>query len=286
MKRIAVALVAIGILAAIVVAVSSRSGSSGPAGDTTGVAATAGPVPARYRYEVVNSFPHDREAFTQGLLYKDGFLYESTGCGRGGWDGTRCTGGPSSLRKVDLETGTVVQRIDIDPQYFAEGLADWRDTLVQLTWQSNVGFVYDRGTFRSRRNFRYPGEGWGLTHDGTRLIMSDGSATLRLLNPETLDEIGRMPVTERGLSVANLNELEMVRGEVFANVWQTDEVVVIAPATGHVTARLDFRGLQAQLDRSRPVDVLNGIAYDAAGDRLFVTGKLWPRLFEVRVLRD
>jgi glutaminyl-peptide cyclotransferase len=285
MKRIAVIIVTIGILAAIAVAVSPRS-EPAPARAGDRVSTGGGVTPARYRYEVVNTFPHDREAFTQGLLYRDGFLYESTGCGRGGWDGTRCVGGPSSLRKVRLETGEVLQRVDVDAEYFAEGLADWRDSLVQLTWQSNVGFVYDLATFRSRRNFRYPGEGWGLTHDGRQLIMSDGTSTLRFLDPETLEESERLQVQERGLSVANLNELEMVRDEIFANVWQTNEIVVISPGTGHVTARIDFSGLQTRLDGSSPIDVLNGIAYDAVNDRLFVTGKLWPLLFEVRVVRE
>lgn len=236
--------------------------------------ATPGPAPARYTFTVVNEYPHDPEAFTQGLIYRDGYLFESTGLN-----------GRSSLRKVRLDTGEVVQRIDVDARYFAEGLADWNNRLIQLTWQSNIGFVYALDTFALQRTFPYAGEGWGLTRDDRRLIMSDGSSTLRFLDPETFEETGRLAVTERGLAVNNLNELEMVQGEIYANIWQTDEVVVIAPGTGHVTARIDFSPLRARLDPARPIDVFNGIAWDASGGRLFVTGKLWPRLFEVRIDR-
>jgi glutaminyl-peptide cyclotransferase len=232
------------------------------------------PAPARYGFTVVNTYPHDPEAFTQGLFYRDGHLFESTGLN-----------GRSSLRKVRLETGEVVQRRDVAREYFAEGLVDWGSRLIQLTWQSNLGFVYAFDTFEPLRTFSYQGEGWGLTRDDRRLIMSDGSSTLRFLDPETLAETGRLQVTERGFPVNNLNELEMIRGEIFANIWQTDEVVVVAPDTGHVTARIDFSPLRARLADSRSIDVFNGIAWDTAADRMFVTGKLWPRLFEVRVQR-
>lgn len=236
--------------------------------------AVATPPPARYRFSIVNTYPHDPEAFTQGLIYRDGFLYESTGLR-----------GASSLRKVRLETGEVVQRIDLDSRYFGEGLTDWGDRLVQLTWQSNLGFVYDLASFDRLRTFSYPGEGWGITHDGRRLIMSDGTSVLRFLDPETFAEVGRLAVRERGLSVPNLNELEMVDGELFANVWQTDEIVIIDPQSGIVTARIDFSPLRRELGTDR-VDVFNGIAWDREGRRLFVTGKYWPRLFEVEVHRD
>lgn len=236
--------------------------------------AVATPPPARYRFSIVNTYPHDPEAFTQGLIYRDGFLYESTGLR-----------GASSLRKVRLETGEVVQRIDLDSRYFGEGLTDWGDRLVQLTWQSNLGFVYDLASFGQLRTFSYPGEGWGITHDGRRLIMSDGTSVLRFLDPETFAEVGRLAVRERGLSVPNLNELEMVDGELFANVWQTDEIVIIDPQSGIVTARIDFSPLRREFGTDR-VDVFNGIAWDREGRRLFVTGKYWPRLFEVEVHRD
>lgn len=235
----------------------------------------ASAAPTRYSYTVVNTYPHDPKAFTQGLLFRDGVLFESTGLH-----------GQSSVRRVRLETGEVLQRTAVDEQYFAEGLVDWKNTLVQLTWQSNIGFVYDLETFKLARRFSYPGEGWGLAKDETRLIMSDGTSTLRFLHPDTLEETGRLNVTERGFPVNALNELEMVKGELYSNVWQTDEVVIISPETGYVTGRIDFSGLRSRLDRSQPVDVFNGIAYDSEGDRLFVTGKLWPVLFEVRVLPE
>lgn len=231
-------------------------------------------APARYRFSIVATHPHDPEAFTQGLLYRDGFLFESTG-----------QRGASSLRKIRIDTGEVVQRIELESRYFAEGLADWQDRLIQLTWQSNVGFVYDLDSFARIDTFSYTGEGWGLTSDGERLIMSDGTADLRFLDPSTLTETGRVTVRERGLSVGNINELEMVDGELFANVWQTDEIIVIDPASGTVTGRIDFSPLRRELGGAR-VDVFNGIAWDAAGRRLFVTGKYWPSLFEVRVHRE
>ena len=225
-----------------------------------------------WRHEVLQSFPHDPRAFTQGLLFRDGFLYESTG-----------RNGESSLRKVELETGKVVQRLGVGRQYFAEGLAAWGNQLLQLTWDTNIGFVYDRATFKQVRTFTYRGEGWGLADDGSRLVMSDGTPTLRFLNPETLTELGRIRVLDGPMAVDDLNELEVVKGEIFANVWLTDRIAVIAPATGKVIAWLDLKGLMpAQADGNA---VLNGIAYDAARDRLFVTGKLWPRMFEIRVVR-
>ena len=232
-----------------------------------------GPAPL-WGYDVVNVYPHDPEAFTQGLIFRDGFLFESTGLN-----------GQSSLRKVRLETGEVVQRVAIEPQYFAEGLTDFGNSLVQLTWQSNVGFVYDLSTFARQRTFEYPGEGWGLTRDGSRLIMSDGTSTLRFVDPRTLGETGRITVTDGDQPVESLNELEMVKGELFANVWQTDHIVIVSPQTGRVTGRVDLAGLFPAAKREPPVDVLNGIAYDAERDRLFVTGKMWPRLFEIRLQR-
>ena len=233
------------------------------------------PAPVRYSYSVVNTYPHDPEAYTQGLIFRDGMLFESTGLN-----------GQSTLRKVRLESGEVVQRIDVDDQFFAEGLVDWNGSLIQLTWQSGIGFVYDLTTFGLRRQFNYAGEGWGLTRDDTRLIMSDGSPTLRFLDPETLAETGRLSVTERGLPVEDINELEMVRGELLANIYQSNDMVVISPATGNVTGRIDFGGLRSRLNATSRIDVFNGIAYDPVGDRLFVTGKWWPSLFEVKLIRN
>ena len=242
---------------------------SGAASQPT--AQRAGGAPT-WRHEVVRSFPHDPDAFTQGLLVRDGYFYESTG-----------RKGLSSLRKVEIETGKVVQRLGVGNQYFAEGLAAWGSQLLQLTWETNIGFVYDRATFKPLRTFTYKGEGWGLADDGTRLVMSDGTPELRFLNPQTFAETHRVRVLDGGVAVDDLNELEVVKGEIFANVWLTDRIAVIAPATGRVIAWLNLKGLmpgQANSDA-----VLNGIAYDAARDRLFVTGKLWPRMFEIRIIR-
>jgi len=223
-------------------------------------------------YQIVRVYPHDPDAFTQGLEYEDGVLYEGTGLN-----------GRSSVRKVKLETGEVLQKRDVAPEHFGEGITVWKSEIVELTWQSRVAFVYDKQTFAPKRRFAYTGEGWGLTHDGSHLIMSDGSDVLRLLDPGTFAERGRLRVTAAGLPVRSLNELEYVKGEIFANIWQTDYVARIAPGTGRVSAYVDLRGLLTPAERSR-TDVLNGIAYDARGDRLFVTGKLWPKLFEIKLV--
>jgi glutamine cyclotransferase len=226
-----------------------------------------------HAFKVVRSYPHDRQAFTQGLEFVDGALYESTGLN-----------GRSGIRKVNLETGVVLQVQPLDAAYFGEGITVWKNRIVQLTWQSGLGFVYDRQTFQQQRTFRYTGEGWGLTHDGTRLLMSDGTAALRFIDPETLRQVGSLTVKDGGRSVDKLNELEFVKGEIYANVWQSERVAVISPSTGRVTAWIDLQGLLDPRERAG-VDVLNGIAYDAKGDRLFVTGKLWPRIFEIQVVR-
>jgi glutaminyl-peptide cyclotransferase len=223
-------------------------------------------------YRVVNTYPHDRAAFTQGLIFKDGALYESTG-----------QYGESEVRKVELTTGRVLARTRVDKQYFAEGLTDWKGALVQLTWKSGVGFVYDANTLAFRQTFRYSGEGWGLTHDGTRLIVSDGQAKggLRFLDPVSFVETGRVIVHNRSAAVEHLNELEFVKGEVWANVWHTDRIARIDPKTGNVTGWIDLKGLLKRGEVTNGEAVLNGIAYDAATGRIFVTGKLWPKLFEI-----
>ena len=222
-------------------------------------------------YQVVRVYPHDREAFTQGLVFADGVLYEGTGLN-----------GQSGIRKVKLENGAVLQVQRLEERYFGEGIAVVGTTVVQLTWQAGIGFVYDRGTFQRTRTFNYKGEGWGLAYDGTRLIMSDGTPALRFLDPKTFKETGRLIVKDGGRPVEDLNELEVVKGEIFANVWQSDRIARIDPATGVVRGWIDLRGILDAKD-AVGVDVLNGIAYDAAGDRLFVTGKLWPKLFEIKV---
>jgi glutaminyl-peptide cyclotransferase len=226
-----------------------------------------------YGFEVVNVYPHDRNAFTQGLLYRDGVLYESTGLN-----------GQSSLRKVELETGKVLQQISVDRRYFAEGLTDWSSHLVQLTWNTNIGFVYDLATFKQLQTFSYQSQGWGLAHDDRRLVMSDGSATLRYLDPEKLTVTGQVQVTDGGVPVRDLNELEFIDGQVYANVWLTDRIAMIAPDSGRVTGWINLAGLLARGVVSDDA-VLNGIAYDALRKRLFVTGKLWPSLFEIRIRR-
>ena len=235
-------------------------------------AAPSTPAPV-HGFKVVRSYPHDRQAFTQGLEFVDGVLYESTGLN-----------GRSGIRKVNLATGEVLQVQPLDPAYFGEGITVWKNRVVQLTWQSGLGFVYDRQTLQQQRTFRYTGEGWGFTHDGTRLIMSDGTAALRFIDPEMLRQVGSLTVKDAGRQVDRLNELEYVKGEIYANVWQSERVAVISPSTGRVTAWIDLQGLLDPRERAG-VDVLNGIAYDAKGDRLFVTGKLWPRIFEIQVVR-
>jgi glutaminyl-peptide cyclotransferase len=224
-------------------------------------------------YEIVNVYPHDPKAFTQGLVYREGFLYESTG-----------QFGQSTLRKVKLETGEVLERHRLDDRYFAEGLAVWRDHLVQLTWQNGLGFVYDRATFKSVRTFKYTGEGWGLTGDGRALILSDGSPTLKWFDPATFQGTGRITVRDAGTPVQQLNELEFVKGEILANVWHANRIARVDPATGEVKGWIDLTGLLRAGEVADSEAVLNGIAYDEAGDRLFVTGKLWPKLFEIRLV--
>jgi glutaminyl-peptide cyclotransferase len=222
---------------------------------------------------VVRSYPHDPTAYTQGLLYRDGFLFESTGLH-----------GRSTLRKVTLETGAVVQQHRLDAAYFAEGLAEWNGQLVQLTWKSKIAFAYDLASFAPRRTFGYASEGWGLTRDREGFILSDGTDQLRFLHPDTFREVRRVTVADGGVPVRELNELEYIRGEVYANVWHTDRIARIEPQSGRVTGWIDLRGLMSTAYRLDPEAVLNGIAYDAAGSRLFVTGKLWPRLFEIQVV--
>jgi glutamine cyclotransferase len=226
-----------------------------------------------YGYEVVHTYRHDPLAFTQGLVYANGVLYESTGLEE-----------ESSIRKVKLETGEVLQKRAV-PTVFGEGIVLWKDRLLELTWKHQRGFIYDVATFEPKGQFEYPGEGWALTHDGKRIIMSDGTAHLRFWDPDTLKETGRITVTDDGRPVARLNELEYVKGEIWANIWETDRIARIDPATGKVTGWIDLTGILPRQDRNDLTDVLNGIAYDAAGDRIFVTGKRWPKLFEIRLVR-
>jgi glutaminyl-peptide cyclotransferase len=239
------------------------------------IAATALFASAADTYRIVHTYPHDQQAFTQGLIYVDGHLYESTGIkGRG------------SLREEDLETGRILQFHEVPDQYFAEGLTDWKNTLVQLTWQSHLALVYDRATFRLLRTFSYAGEGWGLTHDAKSLILSDGTATLRFFDPETFHEVRRITVRDNGRRVTQLNELEFIHGEIYANIWHADRIARISPATGRVLDWIDLKGLMPRNQLSDDEAVLNGIAFDAEHGRLFVTGKLWPKIFEITLVPE
>lgn len=237
------------------------------------VAAALAPPRVSDSYQVVHTYPHDSKAFTQGLIYVDGHLYESTGLN-----------GKSSLRMVDLASGQVLQNFNLPSEYFGEGLTDWGSNLIQLTWISHEAFVYDRFTFRQLKTFKYEGEGWGLTHDAKQLIMSDGTAFLRFLDPSSFRVLRRIRVIdEEGKPVENLNELEYVRGEIYANVWLTDEIVRISPVSGKVLGHIDLTGIIDKAELPGTGAVLNGIAYDAVGGRLFITGKLWPKMFEIKV---
>jgi len=231
-----------------------------------------GAVPV-YGYEVVHTYPHDPSAFTEGLFYLNGYLYESTGLEA-----------HSTIRKVRLETGAIIQKVDIPPEYFGEGIVAWGGHLISLTWKAQLGFVFDLATFKLQREFSYTGEGWALTQDGQQLIMSDGTPQLRFINPKTLKETNLLTVTLNGKAIPNLNELEWVKGEIYANVWHTNYILRIDPKSGEVIGLINLTGLLSATDKvSGPDGVLNGIAYDAKGDRLFVTGKNWPKLFEIRL---
>lgn len=229
-----------------------------------------------YSYNVLNSYPHDYDAFTQGLIWHEGQLYEGTGLR-----------GRSSLRKVNLEDGDVSQQIALPDELFGEGITIFANKIYQLTWQANVGFVYDLESFEELTSFTYPTEGWGITHDGQQLIMSDGSTRLYFWDPETLEEIRNVEVTLRGEPVNRLNELEYIDGMVYANIWQTNFIAIIDPESGIIRGMINLEGLlQIPAGHTSPVDVLNGIAYDDENDRLFVTGKLWPQLYEIKLIED
>ncbi|MCS7191221.1 MAG: glutaminyl-peptide cyclotransferase [Fimbriimonadales bacterium] len=229
------------------------------------------PEPPVYRYRIVNTFPHDKNAFTQGLEFHNGYLYESTGLQ-----------GQSSLRKVELRTGRVLQIHRLPYEYFAEGITIFGDRIYQLTWQNGVCFVYTLNNFRQVTQFRYYGEGWGLTNDGKHLIMSDGSETITFRDPETFVEVRKIMVRALGKPVKNLNELEYIEGEIWANIWHSDMIARIDPQTGVVKAWVDMEGLPVP---NRGIeDVLNGIAYDRQNKRIFVTGKNWSKLFEIELV--
>jgi glutamine cyclotransferase len=224
-------------------------------------------------YKVIHTYPHDPNAFTQGLVYIDGYMYESDGLY-----------GHSTVRMVDIQTGRTLQQAPVASEYFGEGLTNWGSKLIQLTWKAHKAFVYDRFSFRQVGTMKCPWEGWGLAQDGHSLILSDGSANLYFLDPDTMRERRSITVKDHGRPVTQLNELEWIKGEIWANIWHSDRIARISPATGQVLAWVDLSGLLPDDERSDPEAVLNGIAYDAKHDRLYVTGKLWPKLFEIKVV--
>lgn len=237
------------------------------------LASCPGAVPAEFGYRVVAEFPHDRGAYTQGLEIVDGVMFEGTGIK-----------GESTLRRVDRLTGAVLQSTPLDEMYFGEGITIFGDRIFQLTWRNETCFARNPATFAIEQTFAYPTEGWGLTHDDERLIMSDGTSTLYFRDPATFAEIGRVRVVEGVIPVTHLNELEYIDGEVYANVWQTDDIVRIDPATGNVTGRIRLAGILPPEDRDGSENVLNGIAYDRDAGKLYVTGKRWPKLFEIELV--
>jgi glutamine cyclotransferase len=261
------------LLVSVALLLASGCGRSQPPGDVPALPpAGAANETIHYSYEVVQAWPHDPTAFTEGLLFRNGDLLESTGLN-----------GQSTLRDVDLNTGRVLKEISVPAKYFGEGLTAIDSRAYQLTWTSGIGFIYDADTFQPEGQFTYTGEGWGLTTDGHSLVLSDGTSRIRFLDPGTFKVVRTIDVTEAGQPVGNLNELEWIKGEIFSNVWQTDEILRIDPATGKVRGVIDLSGLLPPGDRQPDTDVLNGIAYDDARDRLFVTGKRWPKVFEIRL---
>ncbi len=229
------------------------------------------PEPLQYTYQIVNVYDHDENAFTQGLVFEDGVLYEGTGLY-----------GQSSLRRVELETGKVTQLYSLSDGFFGEGITIFEDKIIQITYKNNTSFVYDKSTFELLQTFEYSTDGWGITHDGSRLIMSDGTATLYFLDPETFQKIGQVEVYDEE-PIARLNELEYIHGEVYANIWKEEKIAIINPETGHVTGWIDLEGIN-EAEKQNSNNVLNGIAYDTNDDRLFVTGKMWSKLFEISLV--
>jgi glutamine cyclotransferase len=260
------------VMAALAACARHAQGDAGDVPPSPAIASGENPAPVQYTYKVIHAWPHDPQAFTQGLVFRDGDLLESTGLN-----------GESTLRDVDLQTGHVLKKVSLPSEYFAEGLAFIGSKAYQLTWQNNKGFIYDVDTFRPEGEFTYEGEGWGLATDGHLLVMSDGTSRIRFFDPDGYRLVRAINVTASGKPVERLNELEWIKGEIFANVWQTDEIVRIDPSNGDVRGIIDFSGL-LPWNESKPDNVLNGIAYDSTTGRLFVTGKRWPEIFEVRLI--
>lgn len=257
------------------ISVFSRTGIglfvSGLLFSVSGAAAAQDGVPVN-RAQIAAVFPHDPAAFTEGLFYQDGYLFESTG-----------RVGHSEIRKVALETGKVIAQTSLPDGYFGEGIAAWRNRLVTLTWRSERGFLWSFPGLKMLGNFRYKGEGWGLTHDDSSLIMSDGSPCLKRLDPVTLRVSSRICVKAAGVPVSRLNELEYIHGEIWANIWMTPEIARIDPVTGEVKSWIDLTDLAEKVNSFDPDAVANGIAYDRKRDRIFVTGKYWPHLYQIKI---
>ncbi|MGA9767505.1 MAG: glutaminyl-peptide cyclotransferase [Blastocatellia bacterium] len=265
---------AVAAIAAILYLALNRSNATKmPIKSNTNQSSNAGPA-RQDNFDIVADYPHDPNAFLQGLLWHDGALYESTGSHNTG---------VSTVRHLEFPSGKVLKSVKLSPEYFGEGLALVDDRLIQITWQSKRGFVYDRETLDLKREFSYETEGWGLTYDGKNLIMSDGSNILTFLDAQTFEPVRKLPVTMNGRAMYEINELEFIEGEIWANVWHTDMILRIDPASGRVNSFLNLKGILPPQTRTDPEAVLNGIAYDAEGKRIFVSGKLWPRLFEIKV---
>ncbi|HEY0379231.1 MAG TPA: glutaminyl-peptide cyclotransferase [Pyrinomonadaceae bacterium] len=260
--------------AVLFVGLLACSGSSTATQTARGSEEPAADSPPVYTYQVVNTWPHDEAAYTQGLVFHDGELFESTGLR-----------GQSSLRRVELKTGKVKKKVEVAREYFAEGMTIFRDRIFQLTWQSKKGFVYDLKKFKQEGEFAYEGEGWGLTHDGHSLILSDGTNRIRFLDPASFQVQRTISVFDQGQPLTELNELEYINGEIYANIWKSDRIVRIDPTTGKINAWVDMTGLHHQGNDATNENCLNGIAYDAEHDRLYVTGKRWPSLFEIKLMK-
>lgn len=230
-------------------------------------------TPTQYTYTVINEYPHDQNAFTEGLVYNNGYLYESTGS---------YPNPPSTLRREDLTTGNILQTITLPDQYFGEGITIFNGKIIQLTWQSHIGFVYNQTTFQIIQNFSYPTEGWGLTNNANQLIMSDGTQNIYFLNPTTYQTTSQIKVHDGTTPITNLNELEYINGKIYANVWQTNKIAIINPQNGQVTGWINLAGIE-KINTTNPDIVLNGIAYDQTQNRIFVTGKMWPTIFEIKI---
>ena len=235
----------------------------------------ASTAPVHYTYKIINTYPHDREAFTEGLVFSDGILYEGTGLN-----------GKSSIRKVELQTGKVMQIHNLPVEYFGEGITLYKDRLIELTWKSHTGFIYNKDSFELLQSLSYPTEGWGITFDSKRLIMSDGTSTLYFWDPDTLQTIGSIQVHDGNTLINNINELEYIDGKIYAIIWLTNNIAVINPDNGLVTGWIDLSGILPAQNYTSPENILNGLAYDSTDNRIFITGKLWPYLFEIKIVPE